>query len=367
MSLYIVVNDQCIGDLKASDWRSFEDWAHSLAFDDHMEVIDLATIGECPRPKRLYSQLNHALVNKPPRRPQAKQMATMIRAAIEQVREAEDGYIRICGGEYDGLREQIRQATMYNNALTVDDECAESEGGYYQFIDRDIVDPMLDMTWAEYLRAYGMQRSRAREVIAFCVEPMPDRSQITDILARRNLRWTMARSKPQYHFLAEAIDPARYEGFTSPSVGCCPDDAAVVLSVAVEAYLQQQIDRATLHSVYKINAIESPTDWLEISDADRRAALRGWRPANMAQPIYAWQGADAHLNAGDTALGTSQTRRFVRLIMQAWQGNWPAPRLRLPPGKQRAPRFRYFAIARNLHKAVGDWEAKRPSLFRRFE
>ena len=282
MFFKMVVNDAVVdGSISAATWQIFKDWADNLDWDPYWDVVELASRGECPRLKRLYTHLNRALADKPPRRSEAREIARSIRDVIKTARKKENECIRILGGEYDELREQIRQATMYNNATTVDDERAEaeSEGGYYQFLDRDVVDPMLEMTWAEYLRHYGIAKGKAREVISFCVEPMPDKSQISDILARRTLRWTMGRSKPQYHFLAEALDPLRYEGAGSPSVGCCPDDTAVVLAVAVEAYLRKQIDRPTLHSVYKINAIDRQTDWLEISDDDRRAAFRGWRPA----------------------------------------------------------------------------------------
>jgi hypothetical protein len=237
---------------------------------------------------------------------------------------------------------------------------------YYQFFDRDAVDPLLSMRWPEYMDRSFTDEEDAREFVEFAFD---GGEGITDVLSRRTLRWTMQRSSPQYHFLAVIIDAAG----GGPYVACNPFETAILLAVAVEAVLTGLSDRATLHAVLKINAASRPSDWLEISERDEKPLLRGWRPELMARPIYAWQGDDAHLCCGDTALGVADTRRLIRFLMRAWQENWPAPRLTRDTlrfrikRKQSAPHFRDFQLARDVHTGLVDWEARRPSVFRRCE
>lgn|SRR5487761_1229016 len=239
---------------------------------------------------------------------------------------------------------------------------------YYQFFDRDDVDPLLGMRWPECVDRYFMDEEDAREFVEFAID---GGEEIGDVLSRRTLRWTMQRSTPQYHFLAEIIDRAA----RGPYAACDPCETAVLLAVAIEARLNGLIDRPTLHAVLKINAIGSPagSGFLEISESEERPLLRGWRPESMARPIYAWQGDGAHLCTGDTAIGVADTRRLIRFLTRAWEENWPSPLLCRDTlrfrkkRKQSAPRYREFQLAKDLHEGLDGWDVSRPSVFRRQE
>jgi hypothetical protein len=250
---------------------------------------------------------------------------------------------------------------------------------YYQFLDRDKVDPLLAMTWRQLLRRYRGWEDEIEELIAFAVDPEPDAAQVRAIIERRTLRWTLQRSSPQYHLLAEILAYARVND-KCPYVECPAWEHPLLLAVAAEAFLANKIDRRTLYAVLRISAISFPTDWLDIASSDERILARGWDPDEMARPIYPWQGAAAHLGSdGDTALGIVDTRRLVRFVLRAWNEDWPAPRLLAESLKGRLKkrrglprfrdfdRFRDFELAGNLHDALAGWQVRRPSVFRRCE
>jgi hypothetical protein len=246
---------------------------------------------------------------------------------------------------------------------------------YYAIFDRDVADSLLAMTWRQFLHKRPRALRRIKELIDFAVEPQPDDSEIRSILANRTIRWTMHHSSPQYHFLGEVLD------LVSSKSGCCVFtvteggfEHGVLPAVAVDAYLQKDIDRLTLHAVYRLSGIGSPSEWLEISAKDEVEACRDWNPDEIIRPIWPWQGREAHLDTeGDTGLGVVATRRWASFVLRAWQGNRQVPRLsretlaRLPRGKRNMPRFRDFRFADELADAVRVCQGRRSSVFRRWE
>ena len=69
---------------------------------------------------------------------------------------------------------------------------------FYWFIDREVVDPVLEMSWKAFLRKYPWDRDDVDEVLNFAVEGEPETAAITGILEKRSLRWTIKRSSSAY-------------------------------------------------------------------------------------------------------------------------------------------------------------------------
>jgi hypothetical protein len=115
---------------------------------------------------------------------------------------------------------------------------------FYQFIDRAVVDPVLMMSWADFLRKHPWRRDSLEELLDFAVEPQPDSDARSRILATRSLRWTMRRSTPAYYFLNTLIYHVPHLRRRCPDVWAndCYDVAALE-AAAVEAFL---VDRISL-------------------------------------------------------------------------------------------------------------------------
>ena len=76
---------------------------------------------------------------------------------------------------------------------------------FYWFVDRKTGDALLEMTWSEFLQYHPWRRSAEKELLAFAIEPEPDRATAKRILAERSLRWTMKRAVPAYYLPNEGI------------------------------------------------------------------------------------------------------------------------------------------------------------------
>ena len=122
---------------------------------------------------------------------------------------------------------------------------------FYKFIDRDAVEPLLRLTWAEFLRKYrwsrGSLQESVEEFLAFIMGPQPAPSVVDEVLARRTLRWTMKRSSPKYFFLFEVIYNAPHVRKRCPEIWTeSPYEIAIIIASSVDAFLTGKIDVKTL-------------------------------------------------------------------------------------------------------------------------
>lgn len=243
---------------------------------------------------------------------------------------------------------------------------------FYQFIDRAVVDPMLQMNWVDFLREYPWPRDSLQEFLAFAVEPEPDFDAVSRILDERSLRWTMKRSYPSYYFLHEVIHHA-------PCIkNRCPEfwpesfyEGAVLEATAVEAFIQGRIGKQTLWTVYNMDG-----GWIQLSRAKLTRVRSALDSVAIQKPIFSWQ-TDNCLRDGYSCLRLADTKRFITFLTQAWQENWPVPSLRNDVREDLAkmdavrmnagtPHFRDFDLTQNLVACVSDTRLDRPCVLRYF-
>jgi|GEM_PF-4415981 len=244
---------------------------------------------------------------------------------------------------------------------------------YYQFFDRAAAGELLAMPWKAILQRHPRSRRSIEELLAFALDNEPDDRAMERILATRTVRWTMKRSSPQYHFLAEVLYATWGHPCRHRYADCDPAATPVLLAAAVNGFLAGKLRRSVLHAILKLNAIGFATDWISLTRVEQRLVSQGWDPAQMASPIYPWQGSAAHLDDGDTGLGAADTRRLLSFLRTAWQENWATPRLNADTLKLRTsgsigpPRFRDFSLTHELHRVMRGWSPTQPAVFRREE
>jgi hypothetical protein len=240
------------------------------------------------------------------------------------------------------------------------------------------------MPWRMFRRKYktqwtlnrnlhrGEYKGRSlRELLAFTVDPEPSAEDIEDILERRTVRWTVRHSEPQLYAMSSIMWdglPRLHNRLIHLSTSSQIDS---LIAVAVDAYLRRSISAATLWAVLKLHSIVNLSEFLALTRDEVRALRVVSLGRLMWQPIYPWQGA-GFLEGEDWAnsLGVADTKRFVAVLIRAWEENWPAPRLKEKSGAPagRGPRFRDFAVSNELAKPLGGriGRLKRPCVFRRW-
>jgi hypothetical protein len=238
---------------------------------------------------------------------------------------------------------------------------------FYQFVDRAVVDPMLQMSWKAFLRKYPWRRDSLEELLAFAVEPEPDSGAVSYILAERSLRWTMKRSTPAYYFLNVLIYHVPHLKRRCPEIWLRKNslEVAVIEATAVEAFLDDRIGEHMLWAVYNIDGRQNPTEWLKLSGSELTRVEIGLGFAAVEKPIFPWQTDDC-LDDGYRCLRLADTKRFIAFLTQAWRENWPVPRLSDDVRKSLAivdeatPHFRDFELPRRLVTCVNATRLDRP-------
>ena len=254
----------------------------------------------------------------------------------------------------------------------------------YEFFDRDVYDPIWQLSWHQFMRLYktrwalnqnyssGTYTGQSlRELIAFSLDPEPANEEIENILQHRTIRWTIRRSSPQF-FTMSCIMWDGLPQFRDRTVHlstCSEIDC--LLAVAVGAYLERRIDINTLRAVLKLHSVEDLDTFVRLNQQEKSKLKSAAIVKAIGKPLYSWQG-DSCLADEEWAncLGVADTRRFIDFVAQAWNDNWAARRLReqvLGSGHE-CPRFRDFEFAKELAKPLlrKSHHLKSPSVFRRW-
>jgi hypothetical protein len=242
---------------------------------------------------------------------------------------------------------------------------------FYWFVDRAVVDPLLETSWRSFLRKHPRRRADVERILAFALEPKPDPAAVADILARRTLRWTMKRATPAYFFLNELISLVPQLKRRSPEVWGSIYETAILVAASCEAFLRREIDERTLWAVYNITGRQDPQEWLRLSRAESEEILQALGYGAVEKPIFRWQTIEC-LQEGYSCLLPADTRRFITFLQRAEEENWPAPRIRsdikreLNWADRAVPRFRDVGLTRALARSVKRIRFVKPCALRYF-
>ena len=244
---------------------------------------------------------------------------------------------------------------------------------FYWFIDRDVIDPVLEMSWKTFLRKHHWDRDCLNETLSFAVEPEPDASMISDILEKRSLQWTMKHSSPAYWFLNTVIEhvPALERRCLYVSLYRNLHEIAILDAAAVEGFLEGRISERTLWAVNNINDGEDPREWLDLTRSEFRRVEAALNCGAVERPVFPWQSDDC-LGDGYHCLGIGDARRFIGFLCKAWQENWPIKRLNedvkenVEAANMYDPHFRDFQLGAKLIACAKIIPLARPCAFRYF-
>jgi hypothetical protein len=241
---------------------------------------------------------------------------------------------------------------------------------FYWFIDREVIDPVLEMGWKAFLHKYPWERDEVDYVLNFAVEGEPDSTVITHILDNKTLRWTMKRSSPAYWFLNEVVHHVPALKLRCPEVWIYNySDLAILEAAAVHGLLRGRISERTLWTVWNINGCGDPRASLDLNRAEYRRVKAALNCGAVEKPIFPWQSDDC-LTDGYRCLGIRDTRLFVDFLCQAWQENWDVLRLNEAVKKEIErtwmPRFRDYPLASKLIACAKIGPLARPCVVRYF-
>lgn len=250
---------------------------------------------------------------------------------------------------------------------------------YYQFLDRDVLGRLLELSWKEFLCRWGNTRwargaptgdgyGSLREFISFSMSPEPSPEQVEAILARKTIRWTIQHSSPQLAAIAGLIDRVPMFRKHAVCVGFFKgSEFAALLAAAVDAYFSRRISLDVLRAVFRLHSVEDVSPWLCLSRRERQTLKENVSPPNICRPIYRWQGlgflADEEWAS---CLAVADTRRLVAFVARVWRENWPVTRVKelsetsAPTGSQ-PPKFRDFDLAKEFGRIL---KTKLPALRR---
>jgi hypothetical protein len=202
---------------------------------------------------------------------------------------------------------------------------------FYWFIDREVVDPVLEMSWKTFLRRYPWDHEELDYLLNFAVDGEPDPAEISRILENRTLRWTIKRSSPAYWFLNEIVHHVPALRLRCPEVWIPNDfDLAILEAVAVDGYLRGRISDRTLWTVYNLHhglfGKPDPKRWLDLTRSEFKRVKAALKCGAVEKPIFPWQSDDC-LTDGYRCLGIKNTRLFIDFLCTAWQEHWSIMRL----------------------------------------
>jgi hypothetical protein len=242
---------------------------------------------------------------------------------------------------------------------------------FFWFVDRAIIDPLLDMSWRSYLRKYPRSRRELEQLLTFVVEPEPEPDAVADILARRTLRWTMKRATPAYYFLNDVIHGAPVMRRRSPEVWSGVDETAILVAATCDAFLRRDIDGKTLWAVHNISGGEDLRNWLRLSPSELTQLSDALSHGAVEKPLFPWQSNEC-LEDGYRVLGATDAKRFLAFLTRAGEENWPAPRIRTDIRRrfewmgQAVPRFLDVQLTKKLVRCVNTMRFARPCILRYF-
>jgi hypothetical protein len=142
----------------------------------------------------------------------------------------------------------------------------------YHFFDGAAFDPIWGLSWQEFRRRWNSgpwthkplgergthNGDSLRDLIAFCVDPEPSDEEIERILSRRTVRWTVTHARSEFYFLKEIISNIpKLQKKQFSAVVFADKDYRVLLSAAVDAFLNSRIQRSTLRAVLALHTSHS--------------------------------------------------------------------------------------------------------------
>jgi hypothetical protein len=209
-------------------------------------------------------------------------------------------------------------------------------------------------------------------MIAFHIDPEPTPEDVDRILAHETIQRTVMCSSPQFGPMSELMSNTPALRKHSQSMVSFGGYFPVLIAVALEAYLRGQVPQSSLWSSLKLHNIADPSPWLRLSRSERTEIKAVVSHRRMWEPIYRWQGEDfLRGEQWSNCLGIADTKRFIALILRAWDENWPVPRIKKfdeiseRPFTADPPRFRDFEMSRDfvtpLKKKVSKFD--RPCVF----
>jgi hypothetical protein len=201
---------------------------------------------------------------------------------------------------------------------------------YYQFIDKALVDPILDLRWAEFLALRPRPKwptvGGTKGFIKYIFDTEPEPERVRWILENKTLRWTLYHCELAFFFLDSII-------YEVPTV-CrgCPtfwpesiEEAIVLLAAAVNAYLEGRLNPRSLKSVLLLISV-FPDEWLNLTRKELAAVMEVFRKAKR-RPIYGSLSIE-RIEHESSWLTETDTTLFMNFILRAVVENWPAPRLK---------------------------------------
>jgi hypothetical protein len=249
---------------------------------------------------------------------------------------------------------------------------------YYQFFDREVVDPFLALTWRAFDKKHGWSdacqwSSAAQFLSEYALEPPPADHRIVErILASRTLRWTLCHSSAQYLCFSEGLlvhAPAiekRCPATEPPGL----EEAGLFRAAAVHGFLHGRTGRRTLCAAFAITGWAGEFEWLALPP-DRGKIVRAALDGTLSRPIFPWQDQSC-LAVGFDALSLADTRRFLDFVRAAWAEKWPCPYLLPEVGRKlslpenRAPTLRDSPTAEFMRCCASSRRLRQPCLIRYF-
>jgi hypothetical protein len=228
----------------------------------------------------------------------------------------------------------------------------------FRVIDRAVVDPLLALTWPEFLRRHRWRHDQwndpAEFLDDFALDHDTDRDNIPRILASRTLRWTMQRSSPQLFFVETVLECAKSVSKQCPSYYCATSFAArtLFLAAAVGGFLTGRLSRPGLYSTAALLGSDEAPDCLDLLPADRKRLKQALHPMLVPTPVFPWQPREQE---GDYYfLGLAETKPFLDFVRRSVSENWACPRIskesrsELPNSGSRVPTMRDSQVATQL-------------------
>lgn len=129
---------------------------------------------------------------------------------------------------------------------------------FYQFIDRDVVDPMLRLKWTEYQKKYRVKREDVESIINW-FDTAPSVEEMNRIIKTKTVLWTVKHGG--LICLSDAIHCARSVKKRCPEVAIDRlrlEDVAVVYAAAVDGFLNNKIDSKTLNTAFAMGNQHGP-------------------------------------------------------------------------------------------------------------
>ena len=244
---------------------------------------------------------------------------------------------------------------------------------FYRFLDREMIEPILKLKWTQFQEHFGLSTDDFEAIFDGFDPDRYDPATSDENLAKRTVGWSLRKSDDPYGLIDWIVDsvPELSERCPSVEAGSIYNNAALD-ATAVEAYLRGQIDKKTLWAVNTLNGREDPRSWVDLSEAELDEIEDGLACGAVMKPRFPGFSSEVLEDCQYTSLTVPDTKRYLAFIRQAWQENWPVPRLKKDVRKElgvagkgvRA--FRDFELPADLHQQVCSVAMVKPCAFRHF-